>query len=263
VSTKAEPAELSEAYKTLQALTDWRKHLAAGDLSSGIECLQQPAQENWALAAHALQVTLQWQQWILPALEAIQSYSTIPVTAETQADPKIVQLIKVTQTIQELKSFWGKIYNAGIYGNLLEALESSIDASRTAFLDWRVILENASDQVERLVYMHQLVGVRQISNSLLRMSHHIRQVNLGFALLGEDDQVSLAMQKKNLQNILYHLTAIEAELVPNPGERRFPGYQSTFEQILTAQTAHSRQLLISTLTEDHPFFAWLVKSTLA
>jgi hypothetical protein len=261
-ASKTVPTELIEGQEALQALITWRKFLAENDLSQASQYLQQYEQDAWRLVAHARQVTIRWHDRILPALETIHAFTALPEFEEQGIDGQTDRLIKISQTYQEVRHLWAQVYDSGIYESLLSTLESRIEVARSTFLDWRVSLENTSDQAERLVYLHQLDFVRQVSNCLLRMTHHIRQAKIGFELLGEDGQTSIMMQKKNISNILYHLTSIEAEIVPEPDKRRFPAYQTSFEHITEAQTATSRQALISALTEDHPFFTWLVKSTL-
>ena len=124
-------------------------------------------------------------------------------------------------------------------------------------------LENTSDQVARLLYNSQLTIVRQVSSRLMRLATHIRQARLAFATLGEEDQASMAMQIKNIENVLYHLVAIEVDFVPDPENRHFPKFQRAFKQIVEADVTQSRQALIAALPDNHPFYAWLVKSTLA
>ena len=146
---------------------------------------------------------------------------------------------------------------------LLEALEANIESARSSFLDWRVTLEYSSDPVERLVYLSQLDKIRQISNCLMRAAHHNYQAKLNFSLFADDGPVSIELQKKNIKNILYHLASLEAELITDPDCQRFTGYQVAFDQIADAATAEARHALIAVLAEDHPFYAWLVKSTFA
>ncbi len=258
---RAESTALNEGYSVLQALITWREHLAEGDLATAIECVTPFEQAGWALAAQARRVTTHWHQVILPALDAIQSLTSIPELGGGASSTSSKLLGEISQTCQELKHLWGQLYHAGIYSHLLEVLGDKIVSTRSAFLDWRVSQENSPDPVERLVYLTQLEVVRQISSCFLRMSHHIHQARLGFALLGEDDQSSLTMQHQNIENILYHLSALETVLIADPGERRFPEYQAAIERIAQAQTLPARQALIDALTDDHPFYAWLVKST--
>jgi hypothetical protein len=114
-----------------------------------------------------------------------------------------------------------------------------------------------------LLYHSHLNIIRQISSRMMRMATHIRQARLAFSTLGEEDQASRAMQIKNIENILYHLAAIENDFVPDHENRRFLEFIRAFKQIVEADVTQSRQALIAGLPENHPFYAWLVKSTLA
>ena len=86
---------------------------------------------------------------------------------------------------------------------------------------------------------------------------HICQITL------DNTAILYTWEKKNIKNILYHLASLEAELITDPDSRRFTGYQVAFDQIADAATAEARHALIGGLTEEHPFYAWLVKSTFA
>ena len=255
--------ELSEGYRSLQSLITWRENLYNQDLSGAVSALKVEESDDWVLAAHAYQVTLQWHHRIHPFLTAMRSFTTPPDPDEQISDPDIRLMLEISSTCAEIPSLWSQIYSSGIHTQLLEALETAIEMARSKFLEWRGEMESSADQVVRLIYHSQLEGVRQISSSLMRLAQHIRQARLGFAALGVGDQISLTRQIASIENILYHLAGLEAEFVPNPDERRFPEYQHTFKQVVEASTAESRQVLIDTLPEDHPFYAWLVKSSLA
>ncbi|OQB83298.1 MAG: hypothetical protein BWX85_01349 [Chloroflexi bacterium ADurb.Bin120] len=257
------PEALREANHTLQALNKWRQCLAEQNLSEGSQCLEPFERQGWVLASQARQVTLRWQQIIIPVLDAIRALKSMDEIEPNPTDSDALTLFNIYQSCQVLKKVWDQVYSSGIFINLLEALEANIESARSSFLDWRVTLEYSSDPVERLVYLCQLDKIRQISNCLMRATHHSHQAKLHFSLFTDGDPVSIEVQKKNIKNILYHLASLEAELITDPDSRRFTGYQVAFDQIADAATAEARHALIGGLTEEHPFYAWLVKSTFA
>jgi hypothetical protein len=257
------PPELSEAGQVLMSLIAWREHLADQDLPGAIGSLSGEPVEAWTLTAHARQLTIHWQKVIRPTLDAILSFNPAPMSEEQSADPQDKILEGINQNCTGITSLWSKIYTSGLIADLLASLEDIIEFNRSDFMRWRVALENTSDQVARLLYHSHLTTVRQLSSRTIRMATHIRQARLALATLGEGDQVSVAKQIKNIESILYHLTAIEGDFVPNPENRHFPEFQRAFKQIIEANVAQSRQALIADLPDNHPFYAWLVKSTFA
>jgi len=257
------PEALLEANNALQALNKWRQCLAEQNLSEGSQYLEPFERQGWLLASQARQVTLRWQQTIIPVLEAIHAFTSMAEIKPYPTDSDALTLSNIYQSCQVLKKVWDQVYSSGIFINLLEALEANIESARSSFLDWRVTLEYSSDPVERLVYLSQLDKIRQISNCLMRAAHHNYQAKLNFSLFADDGPVSIELQKKNIKNILYHLASLEAELITDPDCQRFTGYQVAFDQIADAATAEARHALIAVLAEDHPFYAWLVKSTFA
>jgi len=257
------PPELAEAGQALQSLIAWREHLADQDLPGAIKSLSGEPVETWTLTAHARQITVHWQEVILPTLDAILSFIPATGSEDRPADPQLKLLRDVSQNCTEITKLWSKIYESGLHADLLESLEEVTEHNRSDFIQWRVAYENISDQVARLLYHSLLTIVRQVSSRMMRMATHIRQARLAFATLGEGDQTSMAMQIKNIENILYHLAAIEGDFVPDPENRHFPEFQRAFKQIVEANVDQSRQALIAALPENHPFYAWLVKSTLA
>jgi hypothetical protein len=257
------PPALTEAGQVLQSLIAWREYLADQNLPGAIQSLSGEPVDTWNLTSHARQITAFWQDSILPTLDAILSFNPPPESDNQVDDPHHKLLRAVCQKDAEITTLWSKIYPSGLHADLLASLEAEIEQVRSDFLRWRVALENISDQVARLLYHSQLTIVRQVSSRLMRLATHIRQARLAFATLGEEDQASMAMQIKNIENVLYHLVAIEVDFVPDPENRHFPKFQRAFKQIVEADVTQSRQALIAALPDNHPFYAWLVKSTLA
>lgn len=263
ITSDAVPPALSEGRQVLSSLITWREQLADQDLAGGMQTLKREKMGAWVLAAHARQVTRDWYNQVLPTLAAIQTFTIPPDTEIRPSDPDLRLLREVSHACADLPALWARIYETGIHAQLLVSLAEGIEAARSKFLDWRVAIESGSDQVVHLVYLSQLEDVRQVSSRLMRMTQHIRQSRLGFATLGEAEQASLGMQITSIENTLDHLASIEAELIPDPDQRRFPGYQNAFKQVAEVKSAESHQALIAALPKDHPFYAWLVKSALA
>lgn len=257
------PPELSDARRVLNALISWREHLAYQDLSGAIHSLDAVKTEHWTLAAQAARVSEEWQHTILTALDAIATFTPLPDLAEKPTSTQSKKLVANAQACQEVQRLWAQIYTSGIFTQLLETLQTAIDGARSSFLEWRSTCESTQNQAERLLYHHNLNRVRNISNRMMRMAQHIRQAKLSLSTMGEGDQVSLAVKLRNAEKILDHLTALEAELVPSPADRCFGDYQQAFNEIAEATDSQTRQALISALPGQHPFYAWLVKSTLA
>jgi len=145
----------------------------------------------------------------------------------------------------------------------LEKMEETIEKMRAGFFTWRNGYEHTDDRVSRLLYHSQLTLIREISGNLLRLSQHIRQAKLGYALIDKDDQVTLASQIRAAENILGHLSAVESILIDNKKDWHFPRWQQLVRQFIDAQHADDRQQLILTFPKNHPLYAWLVQSTLA
>lgn len=256
------PSELYEGAQILRSLHSWRLHIGTGDLSKAYQSLTEVPNDSWNLASHAQQVTATWQDWILPYLEAILSFTINPNNHEHPSDPHVVQLHRISLISTQLASLWAQIYHSGIHSALLESLQGQIEEIRTAFLEWRGTFEVSTDRVVRLVYHSQLEIVRQVSNRLLRMAQHIRQANIAFANIAAEEKTTLTFQMKQIENVLDHLTALEAEFITGENEKHYPGFLKNFQKIIAAKTTESRQALVTSLTENHPFYTWLVKSSL-
>ena len=256
------PTELNQGAQVLQNLVFWRSHLENGDLSKAHQSLLRPPMDGWPLAIYANQITADWQDTVLPNLNAILSFTIVPDIHDQSADPQVVNLHQIAITTAELPSLWSQIDKSGIHAKLLEAMESRIEEVRSAFMEWRGTFEASTDQVIRLVYHSHLDIVRQVSNRFLRMAQHIRQAKLAFANMIAGEKSTLTFQLKQIENILDHLAALEAIFIAEESEKHFPGFQNDFQKIITAKTTESRQASIASLTENHPFYAWLVKSSL-
>lgn len=262
-STEAVLPELAEGFQTMQSLLAWREKIDNQDLSGAVSSLKKAESHGWVLAAHANQVTRQWHDCIHPVLSAMRSFTAPPDPDSNIPDHDFGRLLEISSTCAEIPAFWSQIYRSGIHAQLLETLEAATEMARSSFIEWRAEIENTSDQAVRLIYHSQLDIIRQISSNLMRITQHIRQAKLSFAALGEGDQASPSMQISSIENILYHLAGLEAEFIPNPDERRFPEYHHTFKHAVEAQTGEARRSIIDALPKDHPFYAWLVKSSLA
>jgi hypothetical protein len=221
ITTESLPPELVEAGQVLRSLITWREYLADQDLPGAIQSLSGEPVEDWALTAHARQMTVLWQDVILLTLDGILSFNSVPRYDKLPTDPQLKLLHQVSLNCVEISTLWNIIYTTVLHADLLVSLEKEIERVRSDFLRWRVDLENSSDQVARLLYHSHLNIIRQLSSRMMRMATHIRQARLAFSTLGEEDQASRAMQIKNIENILYHLAAIENDFVPDHENRRF------------------------------------------
>ncbi len=263
IAAEPVPPELTESTQVLQTFVSWRSHLANGNLSMAHQSLSGAPMDGWSLAIHAQQITAAWQDLILPNLNAIQSFTIIQDSHEQSADPQAAQLHRISITTAELPSLWSQIDKTGIHAKLLEALDSRVEEVRSSFLDWRGTFEASTDRVVRLVYHSHLDLVRQVSSRFLRMAQHIRQAKLAFAYMTAEENTTITFNMKQIENILDHLAALESVFVANDNEKHYPGFLNDFQKISAAKTTETRQALITSLTENHPFYAWLVKSTLA
>ena len=124
-------------------------------------------------------------------------------------------------------------------------------------------MEANDDQACYLLYNSELSRIRDISDTLLRLSQHIRQARLGYDTLGLDNEIPFMVQMRNAENLLEHLDAIERIFIPEERERRFTAWQQSFQAVHAAKTQDARKDMVLALSSEHPLYTWLVQSLLA
>lgn len=252
--------ELAESVDALQIFFDWRNYISKDQLDAALEPLSDQVIADWQILKHTREETTRWRAIILPTLDAIQSFKPDTSGETTQVPQK---LMEVSTACKGLLFSWSQIYQAGLYQSLLESLEESIESARTAFFDWRQSYERYGNRVGRLLYHSHLNLINPISENLLRLSQDIRQAKLDYAVLVNGNEVSPAMQIKSAENLLDHLGAIESTLITEPDDRRFPEWQTNFQNLFDTLSTEKRQQMVLTFSDDHPLYTWLVQSVFA
>lgn len=245
-----------EAMKKLMA---WRRLIVERKFREALECLNESPVSNWRLLDHAAQETAFWTDKTNPLLDAMSDFSPPP----EPFDPAGPGLTSAAIAAHEMKCLWTSIYKAGLHQRLLETLQESIETSRIAFFQWRHEMETCDDQTRYLLYNSQLSQIRTISDTLLRLSQHIRQARLNYATLDLQNEVPFAVQLRNAENLLDYLNAIETLFIPEEKDRQFPTWQQSFQAVHLAETQNARKDAVLALSSEHPLYAWLVQSLLA
>jgi hypothetical protein len=254
------PSELNEARQVLNTLLAWRKCLSAQNLPGAVDCFEEKVITEWVVAAHAHQITAEWYHHIHPYLEAIHTCTPLSVDPPSASKPQLLH--ETSASCANLLTLWAQIDKIGLEDQLLETLAQEIEAIRMQFHEWRSTMENAPDPMVRLVYLSLQGKVRLVTTRMLRMVQHIRQAKSSYAMLDQANQTSFALQASAIENILDHLAGMEAELIHDPEQHRYPSYLASFRQYIHAIKVGRRRDTLTALAEDHPFYTWLVKSTL-
>ncbi len=250
---------LDEPCEALRRLIAWRRLIVERKFSEALECLKEAPVTNWRLLDHAGQETTFWRDEIDPLLDAILDFHPPP----EPINPAGIGLNSAAIAAHEMSRLWTSIYNAGLHQRLLETLQETIETSRVAFFDWRHEMETCNDQTRYLLYNSQLSQIRTISDTLLRLSQHIRQARLDFMTLDPESEVPFAVQLRNAENLLDHLNSIETLFFPEESGRHFPAWQESFEAVHYAETQDTRKDAVLALSSEHPLYTWLVQSLLA
>lgn len=249
---------LAESNEVLKTLINWRKNVSARDLSAAIQTLADQQMQDWRILEVALEETTHWHDSILPILQSISTFSPPPEAVDE--DERQKSLIEIAATCVDIQGAWLKVYKAGVHSRLLETLEESIENARTGFFAWRHWFERSSNRVAHFLYHSHLESIRQVSDNLLRLTQHSRQSRFSFSVLGDGNETTLALQIRACENILDHLYAIESILISEPNDRHFPDWQSAFKQIINTNNTEARQKMVLSLSQDHPFNAWMLRS---
>ena len=172
-------------------------------------------------------------------------------------------LLSTMDLCNEIQREWGLVYKDGLHQHFIESMEESTENARNTLFAWRNEMEHTNNQVTGLLYHSWLTRIREISDQLLRLVQHFRQARLSFSVLAVKDEVPLAVQIRAGDNLLDHLTAVEALLVDDEAERRFPGWHTVYRTISEAVDLEKRRDLVLSADRTHPLYAWLVQSVLA
>ena len=250
---------LRQPCDALKTLITWRRLIIAGKLDKANECLTNDPNLPWRLLTHASKETTFWKDEINPLLEAMVVF-TMPSELISNTCDELASAVKAAH---EIKRLWDTIYDSGLHRRLLETLQESIETSRVAFFEWRHEMETLNDQTRYLLYNNQLGLIRGLSDILLRLSQHIRQTRLNYETLGQGNEVPFAVQLRNAENLLDHLSAIENILIPEQTDRRFPTWRQAFQAVQLAETQDIRRDMALALSSEHPLYTWLVQSLLA
>jgi hypothetical protein len=81
--------------------------------------------------------------------------------------------------------------------------------------------------------------------------------------LNPHNELPFSVQLRNAENLLDHLTAMEALLSPEETDRHFPAWQKSFQAVHFAESQDARKDMVLALSSKHPLYTWLVQSLLA
>ncbi len=193
---------------------------------------------------------------IQPCLNAISALESVECPlAESH-------LQKVLTVLDEMRRKWEQIYTTSPHQGLLEYLEASCDTLQSEYLAWRNDMDHISDETLRLIYHAQLRQIRAISDTFLKLAQHSRQARLSYASLEEYNALPYTRQLQAGVNLLDHLAAIEAILVRDKADCRFPTWHEAFQTIASLGSIAEQRDAILKMDRSHPLYAWLVQSTL-
>jgi serine/threonine protein kinase len=247
---------LEESCDVLQTLIAWREALEAQDLEKALDLLEGESFTDWRILEHAQQATRQWTEQIQPCLDAIRALE--PTTCP-EGEP---HLQTVLNTIGEIIPNWNQVYDSSPHNGFLEVLESTCDRLQNEYHIWRAEMDHAPDETLRLLYHSHLKQVRSISDTFLKLAQHSRQAKMSFASLENENALPYARQLQAGVSLLDHLAAIEAILVSEEAERRFPAWHATFQAVASLPSLGEQRNAILEMDRHHPLYAWLVQSTL-
>ena len=247
---------LEESCTVLQTLIAWREALEAQDLEQALALLEGESFAGWRILEHAQQATQQWAGQIQPCLEAIQ---TLEMSDCPEGDPHLLTVLK---SLGELSQKWNQVYTSSPHIAFLEVLESTCDRLQNEFHIWRAEMDRSPDETLRLFYHAHLKKVRSISDIFLKLAQHSRQARMSDANLENQDALPYTRQLQAGVSLLDHLAAIEAILVSEEANRRFPAWHATFQNVASLPSLGEQRNAILEMDRHHPLYAWLVQSTL-
>lgn len=247
---------LEECCAVLQALIAWREALEEQDIDQSLTHLDSDVISGWRILEHTRQSTTQWAEQIQPGLDAI---TALEPGEYPHTEP---HLQKVLITLGELIRDWDQVYTASPHQGLLENLEVGCDILQNEYLAWRAEMDHSADEAFRLIYHEKLSQVRAISDTFLRLAQHSRQARLSYAGLEKENALPYTRQIQAGENLLDHLAAIEAILVRDETDHRFPAWQEAFQTIASLHSIPEQRDAILEMDHSHPLYAWLVQSTL-
>jgi serine/threonine protein kinase len=259
--TEPQHQSLQESCETLQILGKWRQAVDEQNLDLALEILNESPKEKWRILKHAFKTTIAWNSQIQPLLKTICGHS-IKNSSQISEDTTIL-LNTVKELCSEIHRKWNLLYKDGLHQQFLEAVEESTENARNDFFAWRNEMEHTTDPVTSLLYHSWLTRVRGISDQFLRLVQHVHQARISFSMLTNENEVPLAVQIRAADNLLDHLTALEAILVDEESERRFPEWHAIYRTISETSDVEKRRDLVLSADHNHPLYAWLVQSVLA
>lgn len=262
ISAEPFPSELNEAIFALESLIDWRELINKQDLSSACSPLLHDTLKGWEIIEHTHQATMEWGLEVIPLIQSILSFEAPSAASNKAVNQKHRDLSLIVENCLALKSLWMMIYDSGIHFDLLNTLGDHIDLCRIYFLKWQKSVENSSDTVTRLLYHSQIAIIKSASELIMNLTHHIHQAKLAFTSFQNASHATFTVQMRNIERLFYHLTFLEQTFVLMSKDWRFPSYSLALNEFFKAETNKKRQAIIAALPENHPFYTWLVKSTL-
>ena len=247
---------LGEACQVLQTLLNWRLLLQKEDLEAAESVLLTALTGHWKIIDHCKEKTQHWHENIQPYLQAVQNFTGLHESLENVKMPEA--LVTFDTQLQAGKNSWENLIQSGVYGGIIENLVQSIDAMYKAFFTWRQSQEHSEDRVARLLYHAHSGLIQRVSADLVLLSQHSHQTAQRFKLFQEiEDRTS---QLLAMENIMDHLGAMEAILINDKSERRFPAWQRSLISIQGAESLDQKQQMVLALPEDFPLYAILVQS---
>jgi hypothetical protein len=258
LADKSPQHPLSQSFQVLKALEDWRDAVEKNILDDALSNLKNPTTAGWRVAEHAGGITGKWLTAILPSLRYLAGNNpdsdSIP---QTEINPSLENAVSAWRDLQQ---DWGKILEGGIHQPLLESMDRTITSARSEFLSWRQKVEQDQDAVERIIYQSQRALIRAISDRLMLMLQHIRQVTQDNDLIEKGLQPTTTSKMNTMESMLEHLGAVEALLVNAPDSHHFPGWIEEFEKVAEATSPEERQQVVLSLSENHPLYTALIQT---
>lgn len=251
---------LLEACQVLADLHQWRAQIDQNRIQDALATLRALPDSDWKIVTFAFEETSRWQTHTLPVLEAIHSFS-LPLS-EPLVEKDMTALIDVSNALADFREQWAALTANGLQHERLASLSVLIQQAYTAFFAWRHLMEQADNRLRKVLYHSTQAKVRAISDTLLILYEHMRLALVRFTAMESKSQLPFQTQSAEMESLLDHLTAVEAQLFPLPEDQKFPAWQSAFEEILSAPSAQVRHALVISLAENHPLSPWLVQSIL-
>lgn len=247
---------LFQSVQVLQGLEDWRNAVEHDKLQESLNVLTNPTTTGWRVAEHCAAITEKWLNTVLPSLKFLAgNIFEIDLITQTDINPA---LANAASHWRDLQQNWEKILHSGIHQPLLESIEKLSTTARSEFLNWRQMVEQGQDSVELIFYQSQRVLIRKISDRLMLMIQHIRQVKQDNSLIEKGLQQTYTSKMNTMESMLEHLGAVETLLVKTP--ECYPGWIKEFRKIAEATSPEERQQVVLSLSDSHPLYTTLIQT---